>query len=288
MSLASNEFEHKRGKRRYELSNHLGNVLAVVSDKRTHTCLVGTTFDHYAAEIISANDYYPFGMIMPNRTYQNGAYKFGLQGQENDIEVAGAGNSLDFGARIYDSGLGRWMGLDDHSKPFHSNYEFAYSNPILIVDKDGYDEVIYDPATGEVEIINTNGPLVYREIVYKQISQTEGGSIYVGSFKQVDWRTSQNFHSILVNNDKMYNFLLRSGYSVEEQSEIFSIKWDHDRTEMWEGVLLITGGGIVVGIAGAAATVVGVEAGGAYILKERAELVIEETLSLQLSMGLKT
>jgi len=138
-SLASNEFEHKRGKRRYELSNHLGNVLVVVSDKRTHTCITGTTFDHYAAEIISANDYYPFGMIMPNRTYSNGAYRFGFNGKEKDDETAGAGNSLDFDARIYSSRLGRWMGLDPLAFELcaYSPYHFSFCSPLMFMDDDG-------------------------------------------------------------------------------------------------------------------------------------------------------
>jgi RHS repeat-associated protein len=51
------------GQKRYELSNHLGNVLAVVSDKRI---VVGCTT--YAAELHQATDYYPFGAPMPGRS----------------------------------------------------------------------------------------------------------------------------------------------------------------------------------------------------------------------------
>ena len=40
------------------------------------------------------------------------SYRFGFNGKENDNEVKGAGNSVDFGARIYDSRLGRWMSVD--------------------------------------------------------------------------------------------------------------------------------------------------------------------------------
>jgi hypothetical protein len=63
------------GKKRYELSNHLGNVMVVVSDKK-----IGVTLDpnsslieYYEPEIIAAQDYYPFGMLMPGR-------KFGMGG----------------------------------------------------------------------------------------------------------------------------------------------------------------------------------------------------------------
>ncbi len=56
-------------------------------------------------------------------------------------EVSGEGNSLDFGARIYDSRLGRWMSLDlkaskyPNLTPFH----FAANSPIIFVDQDGKD-----------------------------------------------------------------------------------------------------------------------------------------------------
>ena len=46
-----------RGKRYFELSNHLGNVQAVVSDKR-----ISVTGGVYEADIVSATDYAPFGM----------------------------------------------------------------------------------------------------------------------------------------------------------------------------------------------------------------------------------
>ena len=45
-------------------------------------------------------------------------YRFSFNGKEKDDEVKGIGNSLDFGARIYDSRLGRWMSLD----PMQSKY----------------------------------------------------------------------------------------------------------------------------------------------------------------------
>jgi hypothetical protein len=47
------------GLKEYELTNHLGNVLTTISDRRQPS---GTGF---MAEIKTAQDYYPFGMIMP-------------------------------------------------------------------------------------------------------------------------------------------------------------------------------------------------------------------------------
>ena len=55
------------GYRAYELSNHLGNVLTCVSDVRYHE-IYGTATT-WKALTLSAQDYYPFGMIMPKRQY---------------------------------------------------------------------------------------------------------------------------------------------------------------------------------------------------------------------------
>jgi RHS repeat-associated protein len=48
---------------------------------------------------------------------ENG-YRFTFNGMEKDDEVKGVGNSLDFGARIYDSRLGRWLSVDPLSYKF--------------------------------------------------------------------------------------------------------------------------------------------------------------------------
>jgi RHS repeat-associated protein len=119
------------GKKSYEISNHLGNVLAVVSDKNVGN---GT------AEVLSASDYYPFGMIMPGRKYNLGGYRFGFNGKENDNEVKGGeGLQQDYGMRIYDSRLGRFLSVDPLAQSFswNSTYAFAENSPIWGVDLDG-------------------------------------------------------------------------------------------------------------------------------------------------------
>jgi RHS repeat-associated protein len=64
---------------------------------------------------------------------------FSFNGKEKDDEVKGDGNSLDFGARIYDSRLGRWLSLDplQAKYPMFSPYHFVANNPIVFIDPDG-------------------------------------------------------------------------------------------------------------------------------------------------------
>jgi hypothetical protein len=60
-----------RGLKSYELSNHLGNVLATITDKKIAVSSGGNSslIDHFTADVVTAQDYYPFGMIMPGRSF---------------------------------------------------------------------------------------------------------------------------------------------------------------------------------------------------------------------------
>ena len=101
------------GKKRYELTNHLGNVLATISDKSL------SVNDHYEADLLSAQDYYPFGMLQPDRSYTLGNYRYGFNGQENDNEVKGEGNAVVFEYRLHDPRIGRFLSVDPMMKTIH-------------------------------------------------------------------------------------------------------------------------------------------------------------------------
>ncbi|MBL4753432.1 MAG: RHS repeat-associated core domain-containing protein [Flavobacteriales bacterium] len=66
-------------------------------------------------------------------------YRYGFNGKEKDDEIKGVGNSYDYGARIYDPRLGRWLAVDPKGQlfPNHSPYNYALGNPIYYIDPDG-------------------------------------------------------------------------------------------------------------------------------------------------------
>jgi hypothetical protein len=75
----------KTGLKRYELTNHLGNILATITDRRLqHTTSENQDYDYYMADVLTAQDYYPFGMVQPGRSYANGnaKYCYGFNGKE--------------------------------------------------------------------------------------------------------------------------------------------------------------------------------------------------------------
>jgi len=59
-----------RGNKQYELTNHLGNVLATVSDKKVGVDSTNDgTYDYYNPVEITATDYYAYGGVLPERQY---------------------------------------------------------------------------------------------------------------------------------------------------------------------------------------------------------------------------
>jgi RHS repeat-associated protein len=62
-----------------------------------------------------------------------------MNAKEKDDEIVGSGNNYDFGARHYDSRLGRWLSVDPLAikYPHMSPHNFTGNNPISNVDPDG-------------------------------------------------------------------------------------------------------------------------------------------------------
>jgi len=106
----------------YQLTDHLGNVRAVIA-KDGQNNAVATT----------ATDYYPFGMPMPNRQMVGGElYRYAFQGQEKDPETGKEAFQL----RLWDGRIGRWLTTDPAGQ-YHSPYMGMGNNPISRVDPDG-------------------------------------------------------------------------------------------------------------------------------------------------------
>jgi RHS repeat-associated protein len=95
-------------------------------------------------------------MSMAGRNYQQGIseYRYGFNGKEKDKLISA--DSYDFGARIYDGRLGRWLSVDalQNKYPNLTPYHFAGNNPTASVDIDGKDTIrfvttttIYQPIT---------------------------------------------------------------------------------------------------------------------------------------------
>ena len=120
------------GQRIYEFSNHLGNVLVTLTDNK-----VPQTDGTYESVVLSASDYYPFGMAMKERTYSNSEYRYGFNGQEKSDELDANGNSYTAEFWQYDSRIARRWNLDPVVVEWESGYVVFRNSPISLNDPNG-------------------------------------------------------------------------------------------------------------------------------------------------------
>jgi RHS repeat-associated protein len=72
------------------------------------------------------------------------SYRFHFNGKERDNETYGAGNEYDYGFRIYNPRLCKFLSVDPLTKeyPFYTPYQFAGNTPIMAIDLDGLEVLI--------------------------------------------------------------------------------------------------------------------------------------------------
>jgi RHS repeat-associated protein len=146
----------------YHIKDHLGNIRVVFKNN-------GST-----AQVLQKNDYYPFGLLMQERTDNaTNKNKYLYNGKE-----FGQNNSVDwydYGARMYDAQLGRWHTLDPLAeKPRNisiSPYAYCANNPIRYIDPTGM--IWEDPKDAErlnkavnnrIESVNKNNTKIQAQI----------------------------------------------------------------------------------------------------------------------------
>jgi RHS repeat-associated protein len=99
-------------------------------------------FDEYNSSLLLCKDGSKEHEVKSQKRIK--VYSFGFNGKEVDDEVSGSGNSYDFGARLYNPRLGRWLALDPKAYRYtgYSPYHFGYDNPIVTIDPDGNQNIV--------------------------------------------------------------------------------------------------------------------------------------------------
>jgi RHS repeat-associated protein len=125
-------------------------------------------------------------MLMPGRKFSSSSlYRYGFNGKENDNEVKGEGNQQDYGMRIYDPRLGKFLSVDPLtvSYPWYTPYQFAGNNPIKFIDVDGMEPGINDEYSKTDLEKNPN----YTGLTLVMLRQQAASSTSLSLF---DWRTN--------------------------------------------------------------------------------------------------
>jgi RHS repeat-associated protein len=110
-------------------------VQVVISDKKIPICNNTQTPAYYEADVLSAKDYYPFGMTMTQRGFDGGSYKYEYNGQEIERDL-----NKDISTALfweYDSRIGRRWNVDPVTYPWQSSYAVNNNNPIVFNDPFG-------------------------------------------------------------------------------------------------------------------------------------------------------
>ncbi len=182
-SYSQSTVPHRIGKKGYELSNHLGNVLSVISDKVIPHNNGGGVVDYFLADIRQAQDYSPFGVTLKGRNLKKTGlaeeFRFGYNGMEADDEMKDEGNSYTTEFRQLDTRLGKWLSLDPliTKYPNMSPYCTFNNNPIYFSDPTGLEG---EPNEGDTKV------------------EGENQMVYTGAGEGLGWKNSKdvvNFQS---------------------------------------------------------------------------------------------
>ena len=91
--------------------------------------------------------------MMPGRKYtQSGAYRYGFNGKEKAGEITS--DDYDFGARIYDGRIGRWLSVDPLVK------KFPHMSPYIGMDDDPISKIDPDGQSTKSTIVDEKGKVV--------------------------------------------------------------------------------------------------------------------------------
>lgn len=126
---------------------------------------------------------------MPDRKYSTSSlYRYGFNGKENDNDVKGEGVQLDYGFRIYDSRLGKFLSVDPlfKSYPWYTPYQFAGNKPIACIDLDGLEEV---PAYDDWKVYTD-------DLQYSEIRKARETALKQTTVEKIDRQPRTTFSSI--------------------------------------------------------------------------------------------
>lgn len=175
-------FTRKLGDRQYELKDHLGNVRVVLTDVKLST-LTGNTPGTFRPEVTGTYNYYPFGMDQPGRTWGE-KYRYGFNGKEKDDNGEWGNTAYDYGFRIYNPSIGRFLSVDPLTKsyPMLTPYQFASNRPIDGVDLDGLEyetyRVTFDQYGSIKKIAKIEDFTNMTDILIKEIHGVSGEDFY--------------------------------------------------------------------------------------------------------------
>jgi len=128
---------------------------------------------------------HPFGMEMPGRTMASNGYRYGFNGKEKDTEGEwGTQTHYDYGFRIYEPGIGRFLSVDPLAKtyPSESNFVYAGNNPIYFVDIDGK----FRYPSEKLKEYREDYPMITKYLALQVKDDVMNSSVILGAYKDIN------------------------------------------------------------------------------------------------------
>lgn len=171
---------------------------------------------------------------MWSRSSNSSEYTYGFNGQKKDDEIKGENNSYDFGARIYDPRIGRFLSLDPRMNEFSfwSPYIFASNTPIQAIDDNGEGPVFKNKDEAERVAADINA-------IFRDVFEIDYDVIKVTTEKRVEgylwWAKEYDVYTFEVNNNFDWNsdIYTKAFYNFTEMEEdvpsSLNTEWDPSR-----------------------------------------------------------
>jgi RHS repeat-associated protein len=159
---------------------------------------------------------------MAGRGFSSAAYRFGFNGKEKEVD--GTADNYDFGARIYDGRLGRWLSVDPlfNLSIYESPFCFVSNNSILYIDKEGGTKYLVQNVINE----QTGETLQLKIVINSDLKRTVrmktettrflGWTVSSEVKDKVEWRDINIVQNVVIDKDGKITY----GQLSEEQGDL--------------------------------------------------------------------
>jgi|SaaInlV_125m_DNA_1040241.scaffolds.fasta_scaffold04231_7 RHS repeat-associated protein len=179
---------------------------------------------------------------MFDRNHIQLSYRYGFNGMEKDDEHTQG--KYDFGARLYDARLGRWLSVDAVTKSHRTPYDGLDNNPIAFIDPDGNDDVFTNSEDGTTTIIKTKDKFDRDFVDGKQVGENleQGWGIKTCSEAKVIDLTAEWSRQYLYDDGRIIGLAAHRSNSWFDTSEGEELDTETPASQLEFGVIDLGGG----------------------------------------------
>jgi RHS repeat-associated protein len=251
----------------------------------------------YYPELLALNDYYPFGMLMPDRNPAAGnGYRFGFNGQEKTDEVYGKGNLNTALFWEYDTRIARRWNVDPVDQVNVSNYAIMRNNPIYNIDPMGNESKKHSSVTMEEWKSRSfdveSDDMLLDEVEVK--AERAGASQFdnMNSKDRVDLALAMAINGDQSGSGNPYEYLnhhnsMKAASQLKGQmayNAMMAPYYAETRSQMGQFGLMLVGTGVSIGALAVGGSAAALYQTGSYLFRARAGSALAD-VAMQLSVG---